>query len=30
MFLPAGKAMAELAVVTGDQETDRQEIEVPE
>lgn len=30
MFLPAGKAMAELFVVTGDQETDRREIEVPE
>jgi hypothetical protein len=30
MFLPAGRAMAELSVVTGDQETDRYEIEVPE
>lgn len=30
MFLPAGKAMAELSVMTGDQETDRHQIEVPE
>jgi hypothetical protein len=30
MFLPAGKAVAELSVVTGDQETDRHEFEVPE
>jgi hypothetical protein len=30
MFLPAGRAIAELSVVTGDAETDRYEIEVPE
>jgi hypothetical protein len=29
-LLPAGKAMAELSVVTADQETDRYEVEVPE
>jgi hypothetical protein len=30
LFLPSGKAMAELSIVAGDQETDRREIEVPE
>jgi hypothetical protein len=30
MFLPAGKAMAELSVVTGIEETDRLQFEVPE
>jgi hypothetical protein len=30
MFLPAGRAIAELSVVTGDAETDRYEFEVPE
>jgi hypothetical protein len=30
MFLPAGKAMAELSVVTGIEETDRFQFEVPE
>jgi hypothetical protein len=30
MYLPAGRAMAELSIVTGNEETDRYEFEVPE